>query len=392
MKANRRRIPVQDGQGSLVQCSQSRRLIGRTIGVLHRISVPILLAVLLAVAGCGSPQSSGPSVELRKLRSFLLEETDSLFLGHFRSTTVTASPFRVYVPDRLADQIGVYDGSGQIVRFFGSPGEAPGELDRPDKVVVHGNRVFVEEASRFSVFDTTGRFLRVMHFPEGIYRNDHYGLAYYNDWLVIPAVDVSQQRGSVLRKTPEQNSVAIMDTLLQEVTMMGRFPLFYQEGEYADLWMKLDISLAGLMVVGYSLLHEVDLYDLASAERPLVRTIRLEHPAWKPTTEEIPVSTPIPELMRLATETSTTRSVFIVRGERIVLYFANYGPDYYDRIGDDRASDHFATVASMEGEQLGTLSLPGPIMARDDAGLLYIRLSSVPDEREIGVYELVVTQ
>ena len=44
----------------------------------------------------------------------------------------------------------------------------------------------------------------------------------------------------------------------------------------------------------------------------------------------------------------------------------------------------------MEGEQLATLTLPGPIMARDDAGLLYIRLSSVPDEREIGVYELVI--
>lgn len=73
-----------------------------------------------------------------------------------------------------------------------------------------------------------------------------------------------------------------------------------------------------------------------------------------------------------------------------VVSFKNYGPDYYDRFGDDRASDHFATVVSMEGEQLATLTLPGPIMARDDAGLLYIRLSSVPDEREIGVYELVI--
>ena len=66
----------------------------------------------------------------------------------------------------------------------------------------------------------------------------------------------------------------------------------------------------------------------------------------------------------------------------------NASPDY--QVGDDLTSEYFAVVATIGGEHLAALTLPGPILARDDRDLLYIRLSSVPDQREIGVYELVV--
>lgn len=347
---------------------------------------------MVVVAGCGSSVTQDSSAELREVRRFTLEETDSLFLGHFRTITVTRSPYRIYVPDRIGDQIGVFDSLGQIVRFFGSSGEGPGELDRPTKVVVYGSTVYVSENSRFSVLDTSGSFRRIMHLPEGIYKNDYWSLNYYKDQLVIPAVDVSQRRGGSLRMTPEQNSIAIMDTSFREVTMVGQFPKFYREGEYVNRWMSVDISSEGVAATSYSLLNIVDLYALERPGHPPIGTIQMEHPAWKPTTVEMPANMPIPELNRLLTETSRALSVFIVRDKFVVLYFINAAPDYQDRVGDDRASEHFATLTSMGGEQLATLTLPGPIMGHDDDGMLYIRLSSIPDEREFGVYELVVNE
>ena len=71
-----------------------------------------------------------------------------------------------------------------------------------------------------------------------------------------------------------------------------------------------------------------------------------------------------------------------------MLVFANRSSDYYDRLGDDTAVQYYGAVSSLSGMQLVGLDLPGPIFARDDRGHLYIRLSNVPDEREIGVFQL----
>ena len=69
-------------------------------------------------------------------------------------------------------------------------------------------------------------------------------------------------------------------------------------------------------------------------------------------------------------------------------FFLNASPDYEP--GDDRTMEYYAVVATIDGEHVASLALPGPLMARDDRDLLYIRLSSVQDQLEIGAYELVV--
>ena len=92
-----------------------------------------IATAMLVLAGCGLSSSREPATDLALVHSFVLEETDSLFLGHFWTITVTTSPYRVYVPDAIADQIRVFDSLGGIVRFFGSRGEGPGELDGPKK-------------------------------------------------------------------------------------------------------------------------------------------------------------------------------------------------------------------------------------------------------------------
>ncbi len=360
---------------------------GRAQGQNGYMVCRIVIAMMVLI-GCGSSESREPDADLALVHSFVLEESDSLFLGHFWTITVTTSPHRVYVPDAIADQVGVYDSLGSIVRFFGSSGEGPGELEGPDKVLVQGSTVYVIEDDRYSVFDTSGTFRRVMHFPEGVYRDDQWSMGYYNDRLVIPATDISKRSGHSFRRTLDEPTIAFVDTLFDEVNFMGQYPAFYREGEYVDDLRSVDVRPNGLMAVSYQLLSIVDLYDLAQAELLPARTIQMDHPNWKQVAVEMPPSMPIPEIDKLFHSTSTTIAAYIVKDEFVVLYFMNASPDY--QVGDDRTSDHFAAVATIDGEQVAALTLPGPILARDERDLLYIRLSSVPDEREIGVYDLVV--
>ena len=334
---------------------------------------------LWLIAGCGRATPT-EKIALESVRTVSLQETDSLFLGDFYSITITSAPFRVYIPDQVAHQIGVFDSLGRIVRFIGRKGEGPGELRRPTKVFVHGDRVYVKESHKFTLFDTTGHYIRSMHLPEGIYTAGRWSLNRFEDQFVIAADDVSQHEGDPVRVGPRENTVALLDSSFQHVTMIGQFPALYQQRSYTEQWRHLDIAPNGLMAVCYALLPNVDLYDLSHPDKPLIRTITLEHPNYRHIDREMPMQLPIPEITKIMSNTSQTLTVWIVRDAFVIVEFANRG--------SDGVAHYYAIVSSIVGEQLATLTLPGPIMARDSKGQLYIRLSNVPDYRRIGVFDL----
>ena len=57
---------------------------------------------------------------------------------------------------------------------------------------------------------------------------------------------------------------------------------------------------------------------------------------------------------------------------------------------NDTAASFYGAIATFNGEQLGTVDLPGPVLGQDDYVQLYIRLSNIPDKREIGIYEVII--
>lgn len=343
----------------------------------------------LALYGCTAPAPES-IVSLAHVGSIHVEENDSLFIGDFSSIGISPRPLRLFVPDEKVHRIAVVDSSGRIVRAFGSGGQAPGELWRPMAVAVMDDRVIVKESNRFSVFDTTGTFLRTFQLPEGIYSEDRWSLTPFDGRLYLGAVDAAQARTGTARATRDQNSIAAFDPLAVDVEMFGQFPELYQQGEYNNRWRHLDISDSGHLFVVYSLSPEIQIYDLKREGKPLLRSVTLEHPEYRMVEEEIPLQMPITEMQRVALETSATLSVRAVADSLVVLVFANLSPEYYERIGDDDAVAFHAVVATTSGRQLGTLDLPGPVQARDSQGRLYIRLSNVPDQREIGIYEVQI--
>jgi hypothetical protein len=67
----------------------------------------------------------------------------------------------IYVLDSEEDHIKVYDCDGRYLRTIATPGQGPGELDRPMAVCISGNRLYATEGARnISVFSLDGEFER----------------------------------------------------------------------------------------------------------------------------------------------------------------------------------------------------------------------------------------
>jgi hypothetical protein len=68
---------------------------------------------------------------------------------------------KIFVLDSKEDHIKVFDKEGKYLMTIGTPGQGPGELDRPSSICISQNELVVlEGARRFSVFTLEGEFLR----------------------------------------------------------------------------------------------------------------------------------------------------------------------------------------------------------------------------------------
>ncbi len=67
----------------------------------------------------------------------------------------------IFVLDSKEDHIKVFDKEGKYIKTIGTPGQGPGELDRPSSICISQNELVVlEGARRFSVFSLEGEFLK----------------------------------------------------------------------------------------------------------------------------------------------------------------------------------------------------------------------------------------
>ncbi|TVP55872.1 MAG: 6-bladed beta-propeller, partial [Gemmatimonadales bacterium] len=70
---------------------------------------------------------------------------------------------RIYVADRQAAEVRVFDRDGRFLRVIGSRGDGPGEYQQPDHLRITSNDEIVvrdQQGGRFVVFSTSGEYLR----------------------------------------------------------------------------------------------------------------------------------------------------------------------------------------------------------------------------------------
>lgn len=123
---------------------------------------PLLFALLISMACAGGDGTSGVAA-LTLVEDFRFGDADT---GKASLTAITALAFdangQIWLIDRTSSEIRVFSPKGEYVRTIGRPGVGPGELGATNGFgFAPGGLVWVPDpqAARYSLFDTTGRFI-----------------------------------------------------------------------------------------------------------------------------------------------------------------------------------------------------------------------------------------
>lgn len=340
-----------------------------------------------------TPESSDPALVslqgsevVEQVHTIEIEESDSLVIGQFESIDVNLDPFRMYIADRELHRVAVVNRDGEIIRSIGEPGQGPGELQNPQRAVRRGDSIIVEDTdAQLSVFTAEGDFLRRERLPEGMWRGGMWSLSESDDGLYLAIQDVDS-RAEGLQATKEEDVIAKIDDNFDVVERFGTYPDLYQQNEYVWRYTTLDVN-DGRAAVGYYLVPEVQIYDLTQTKQPLVETVELEHPKFTAPDEPLPMGMPREELRKHATNLSFVWQTFLLSDSTVVQVFNNRTEEFYDNQAEEERQ-HYATLGKVGSDEQLALELPGRVFARDDKDRLYVELNPVPDERQIGIYEV----
>jgi len=357
------------------------------------------VGLLLLWLGCGeAPERGSLRAELVPIDTIRLQEPDTLFLGEFLSVTTTLNPFRLYIPDFRLNRVVVYDSLGRPVQVIGRPGfDEPGTLLRPYYVLVLGHRLYVQEAyNRISLFTTAGEFLGRRRLPAGY--DPYYPFRSLSDRLLV--VSVAYQEPCSLPTEPacpETRVVSEVDTALTRVwRRWGAFPELYQKHALAPRQATPDVfAKAALVAIGYTLDPSLYLYAVTDSGGVFKRRIALEHSAWRNPPEEMTVDLALNDRARweaLMLQSSQVRGVYFVADTLVLVHFDNLAPGYFraPQQRDYTRVSPYGVLVSLSGAWQQALELPGPVLGRDEAFHLYIRLSDEPDRRLIGRFRVEV--
>jgi len=94
----------------------------------------------------GGPDAEGPAI-----------------FGAFGLRLSISPEGEVFVLDGSASEVRVFDATGRFVRQFGRPGQGPGDLENATAMGFDpGGLLWVRERSRYSIFESSGRFVRTV--------------------------------------------------------------------------------------------------------------------------------------------------------------------------------------------------------------------------------------
>jgi len=346
--------------------------------------------------GCDQPDGGVISLEesaaLERVGTVEVEETDERFIGTLADADVELDPFQIYVADRKMRRVVVITNDGSIERFIGEAGQGPGELGRPVFLSVGGSRIAVAQQRwrGFTIYDTSGTYIDNHLLSDGHWVGG-YDLFHYADGYILPISSFNPIKEGTLQRGPDQKTVAKLNSEFEVEEMFGTYPQLYQEGEYFSTRTIMDISGDSLAAVGYQLTPDVRLYDLNKEGYPLVEKISLSHPEFRDP-EETPLeiaTTDNSELYERLSRSTMVKGIFTLRDSIVVQHFADHSKGYHAGTEFNPSEQaYYATLGVIGSNERLHLTLPGPILDRDDEDRLYVEINPVPDEREIGIYKI----
>jgi len=361
---------------------------------MNSFSKLIIISVILGSFLSCDPESApevhklAESEQLAPVDTISIQETDEDYIGTYDVIDISRSPFRMYIPDAQRQRVVVLNMEGRIIRYIGSPGQGPGELGPPVSVRTAGDSIVVKQANMrgMAVFDTTGAYLGSHRLSEEVQSLGAHAFL-ITDGGYIHAV-TRREAALNLPASPEQPTLAHFNGRFELKNYFGSYPELYTEAEYALAEASTDME-GEILVVGYNLTPNVQVYD--SDTHRLVNMKQLSHPRFKHPTEALSIGMAQDNrsgFIERLSDVSLVRRTYVTPNQTLVQGFENRSPAYYENDHDPAEREDYAILADLNSDQQEALSLPGPILARDDTNRIYVELDPTPDQRKIGVYEV----
>ena len=360
------------------------------------ILVLVLFTVLSScTGGASSDVEVRPLPESDRLVSvdtIAIQETDEDYIGDYTGASVTLDPFRVYIPDIQRDRVAVIGRTGEIRGYIGTPGEGPGELRNPHTTTVHGDTLIVNQSygRGYAIFDTTGTYYETHRLPEGAWSAGSTPLLPFEEGYIYPLERVdSREEG--LKRSADHTTMAYLNHEFDLVKAFGTFPELYHGFAHVSTERSADLVHSRRLLVGYDLTPDVQVYDVGGGKYDLIKTLDLQHPAFKHPEEEITMELAgnRDDLYARMARISRVHRTYGFENGAVVQSFHNRTADYYGRQRDKSEQEHFAIIGGIDTDKQEALTLPGPVLTRDDSNRIYIEIDPTPDQRTIGVYEVI---
>ena len=358
-----------------------------------RLGITLLLCGVLVACTDSAPDSVplDETAALEQVDTLKIQETNERFIGTLTDAGVRLNPLRLYVADRKMQRVAVITGDSSIDQFIGEAGKGPGELGRPVFLSVDGGRIIVAQQRwrGFSVFDTSGSYIDNHRLPDGHWVGG-YDLFHTPDGYVLPITSFNPQRKGTLQVPSDEETMATLNEAFNIEEKFGAFPSLYREGEYFLQRRMMDVRGDSLAAVGYQLVPNVRLYDLTKPSDPHLQTLSFDHPDFRPPEEETPLDIAMDDqLYERLSNYVIVKETMLLREGVVMQVFANHTKGYHKQTEFEPSDQEYnATLGTIDSDERLHLSLPGPVLARDQKDRLYVELNATPDERKIGIYEV----
>jgi hypothetical protein len=324
------------------------------------------------------------SCVLNKVSEINIIETKDKFIGEILWSRVKFG--KIFVSDRTQHIIVVLNREGLIERFVGEKkGWGPGEIrEIMDFDVGEDGLIYIFDMGnmRFSIFDTSGKFVNLFKFKSedklvGPIRK----IRVNNGWIYAGVIESRFYNQSDLYKS---RRVAIIDTQGNVLRLFGNSDEIFKKFKVHPVQILLDFdSFGNIYIAQHGGTYKIYKYD---KDYKLVKIFGVQG-KFRPLSEDIPWNLPIHKINELYLKFSDA-SLLRVVDSIICFQYVNLTKEgiqkrnpFYHR--------YYLKVYDLDGNYIPSdIELPGRILDVDEDGNIYIYESNEPGKRRIGVYRL----
>jgi hypothetical protein len=324
------------------------------------------------------------SCVLNKVSEINIIETKDKFIGEILWSRVKFG--KIFVSDRTQHVIVVLNREGLIERFVGEKkGWGPGEIrEIMDFDVGEDGLIYIFDMGnmRFSIFDTSGKFVNLFKFKSedklvGPIRK----IRVNSGWIYAGVIESRFYNQSDLYKS---RRVAIIDTQGNVLRLFGNSDEIFKKFKVHPVQILLDFdSFGNIYIAQHGGTYKIYKYD---KDYKLVKIFGVQG-KFRPLSEDIPWNLPIHKINELYLKFSDA-SLLRVVDSIICFQYVNLTKEgiqkrnpFYHR--------YYLKVYDLDGNYIPSdIELPGRILDVDEDGNIYIYESNEPGKRRIGVYRL----